>query len=858
MKKITIGITAHVDSGKTTLAEAMLYKSGTIRRVGRVDNGNSALDTNNIERSRGITIFSHQAEFTVGDTRFFLLDTPGHTDFLAETERTMPVLDYAVLVISGTDGVQSHTVTLWKLLQKYEIPVFIFVNKMDITNIGKQIILDELKRRLSDKCTDFSGDGGMICENSAICSEELMEKYFSDGILADNDIAQAINERKIFPCFFGSALKMDGIEKFLEILRRFTSELICKKEFGAKVYKISYDPKGSRLTHLKITGGQLKMRGEISFRNKNNEDITEKISSIRFYSGEKFRTADFAGSGDVCAVTGLNSSYAGQGLGLESGTSGLTSEPVMTYYISVPDNKNINDVLSDMRRLEDEDPQLHILWNDQLREIQIQLMGTVQLEVLKQLIQQRFGYDVRFLNGVVAYKETIGNTVEGVGHYEPLRHYAEVHLIMEPLECGSGLQFDVKCSQDILDTNWQRLILTHLQEKTHIGALTGSPITDMKLTLVSGKAHLKHTEGGDFRQATYRAVRQGLRQANKILLEPCYEYELELPTECVGRAIADLQHMCADFSNPENISDMSVIRGIAPVSEMSDYQAELISYTRGRGRLSLCVCGYRECHNTENVIESIGYDCDGDIDNTADSVFCSHGAGVIVKWNEVHSKMHLSSCLEAGNESKQPIEKSRKFSVSDEELMEIFQRTYGKLKTEPRRAFKKTKAVNIDNKPVKLPDLSRPEYLLVDGYNIIFAWDELKKIATESLDAARSELINMMCNYQGYDGSELILVFDAYKVKGKHREVEKYLNISIVYTKESETADSYIERVTHELSRNYRVRVATSDGPEQLIIFGSGAMRISADEFHKRYVHARNEIREFIDNMNNNRIDPGR
>lgn len=858
MKKITIGITAHVDSGKTTLAEAMLYKSGTIRRAGRVDDGNSSLDTNNIERSRGITIFSHQAELTVGDTRFFLLDTPGHTDFSAETERTMPVLDYAVLVISATDGVQSHTATLWKLLRKYKIPVFIFVNKMDIASVGKQVILNELKRSLSDKCTDFSGDGSMICENSAICSEELMEKYFSDGILSDGDIAQAINERKIFPCFFGSALKMDGVEKFLEILRRFTSEIICKKEFGAKVYKISYDPKGGRLTHLKITGGRLKMRGEISFKNKNNEDTTEKISSIRFYSGEKFRASDYADPGDICAVTGLNSSYAGQGLGFESGSSELVSEPVMTYYISVPDNKNINDVLGDMRRLEDEDPQLHVLWNDQLREIQIQLMGTVQLEILTQLIQQRFGYDVQFLNGVVAYKETIGNTVEGVGHYEPLRHYAEVHLLMEPLERGSGLQFDVRCSQDILETNWQRLILTHLQEKTHIGALTGSPVTDMKITLVSGKAHIKHTEGGDFRQATYRAVRQGLRQADKILLEPFYEYELELPTECVGRAIADLQYMCADFSTPENIGDMSVISGVAPVSEMSDYQAELISYTRGRGRLSLRVCGYRECHNAEKVIESIGYDCDGDTDNTADSVFCSHGAGVIVKWDEVHSNMHLPSCLEAGNESKLSIEKKRKFSVSDEELMEIFQRTYGKFKTEPRRVFKKTKAVNIDSKPVKLPDFSHPAFLLVDGYNIIFAWDELKKIAAESLDAARSELINMMCNYQGYDGSELILVFDAYKVKGKHRDIEKYLNINIVYTKESETADSYIERVTHELSRNYRVRVATSDGPEQLIIFGSGAMRISADEFHKRYIHARNEINEFIDRMNNNRSDSRR
>lgn len=858
MKKITIGITAHVDSGKTTLAEAILYKCGTIRRVGRVDDGNSALDTNNIERSRGITIFAHQAEFTIDDTHFFLLDTPGHVDFSAETERTMPVLDYAVLVISGTDGVQSHTATLWKLLRKYRIPVFIFVNKMDITGAEKQIVLDDLKRRLSDKCADFSGDDSTIYENAALCSDDLMEKYFSDGILADSEIAQAITERKIFPCCFGSALKMNGVEKFLEILSRFTIEPVHEKEFGAKIYKISYDSKGSRLTHMKITGGQLKMRGEIAFSSGNDEEITEKISSIRFYSGEKFRTADIAEPGDICAVTGLNHSYAGQGLGCAADNSGLMTEPVMTYHLSVPKNKNINDVLGDMRRLEDEDPQLHVLWNEQLREIQVQLMGTVQLEVLAQLIQQRFGYDVQFLDGVVAYKETIGNTVEGVGHYEPLRHYAEVHLLMEPLERGEGLQFDVSCSQDMLDTNWQRLIMTHLQEKTHIGALAGMPVTDMKITLVSGKAHLKHTEGGDFRQATYRAVRQGLRQAEKILLEPYYEYELELPTECVGRAIADLQHMCADFGTPETVGEMSVISGIAPVSEMSNYQSELIGYTRGRGRLSLCIGGYRECHNAAEVIASVGYDCDSDINNSSDSVFCSHGAGFIVKWDEVHKKMHLPSCLEVRNEIDPPMEKSRKFSVSDEELMEIFQRTYGKLKTEPRRAFRKTKTVTLDSKPVKLPDLTLPAYLLVDGYNIIFAWDELKKIAAENLDAARSELINMMCNYQGYDGSELILVFDAYKVKGKHRDVEKYLNINIVYTKESETADSYIERVTHELSKNHRVRVATSDGPEQLIIFGSGAMRISADEFHKRYIHARNEIMDFIDSMNNNCSAPGK
>lgn len=849
MKKITIGITAHVDSGKTTLAEALLFKSGAIRRSGRVDNGSSSLDTNCIERSRGITIFTHQAEFVFDNTHFFLLDTPGHVDFSAETERTMHVLDYAVLVISAADGVQSHTATIWKMLCKYEIPVFIFVNKMDITGAEKQIVLDELRKLLSDKCTDFSGDDAVIYENAAACSEELMEKYFNDGFLSDSDIYKAVAERNIFPCCFGSALKMNGIEDFMSILSRFTVEPDYKEEFGAQIYKISYDPKGSRLTHMKIIGGQLKVRDELILKNKDNKNNTEKISAIRFYSGEKFRTSDSVCAGEVCAVTGLNYSYAGQGIGCAESSDSVFLEPVMTYRVSIPNNKNISDVLNDMRRLEDEDPQLHVLWNDQLHEIHIQLMGTVQLEVLTQLIYQRFGYDIQFTDGAIAYKETIGSVVEGVGHYEPLRHYAEVHLLLEPLERGAGICFASDCPQDMLDLNWQRLILTHIQEKVHIGTLTGSPVTDIKITLVSGKAHIKHTEGGDFRQATYRAIRQGLRQAEKILLEPCYEYELELPTECVGRAISDLQHMSADFSSPESIGDRSLIKGTAPVSEMNGYQSEFIGYTRGRGRMSLCISGYRECHNTKKVVEEIGYDCDSDVENTADSVFCSHGSGMIVKWNEVYKKMHLPFFMDVKKETVDAAEKSRKFAVSDEELMEIFQRTYGKLKTDPHRAFKKTKAVTFDSAPVKLPDLSLPSYLLVDGYNIIFAWDELKKIAADNLDAARSELINMMCNYQGYDGSKLILVFDAYKVKGKHRDVEKYLNINIVYTKESETADSYIERVTHELSRNHKVRVATSDGPEQLIIFGSGAMRISADEFYKRYIYAQKEIQEFMDNM---------
>ncbi len=855
MKKITVGITAHVDSGKTTLAEAMLYKTGTIRKLGRVDSGNSTLDTNSIERERGITIFSSQAEFSTDNTHFTLLDTPGHVDFSAETERTMCVLDYAILVISGTDGVQSHTSTLWKLLRKYEVPVFIFVNKMDLIGADKSFIVKNLAARLSENCVDFSGSDAEIAENSAMCCEELMERYLSDGSVDDISIINAIAERRIFPCFFGSALKMEGIEGFISLLDRFTRETEHRNEFGAKIYKISYDPKGSRLTHIKITGGQLRMREELTYPDADGNEVSGKLSSIRFYSGEKFRTADIACAGEVCAVTGLNGTYAGQGLGIEENAGQAFLEPVMTYRIILPDEKNVYDAIKELRQLEDEDPQLHILWNEQNREIHIQLMGAVQLEVLTKVIEEKFGYTVCFSNGAVTYKETIRNAVEGVGHYEPLRHYAEAHILLEPLPAGSGLHFDTECSEDELDRNWQRLILTHLAEKTHVGVLTGSPITDMKLTLVSGKAHLKHTEGGDFRQATYRAVRQGLRNAESVLLEPYYNYELEIPTENVGRAISDMQHMSAEFDTPENNGEMSLIRGSAPVSEINDYQSEVIAYSHGKGRLSFNVAGYRECHNTEEVIAAIGYDCDSDTENSADSVFCSHGAGFIVKWNEVYEHMHLPLKLANGLEEEsveQKRSKAERFvekAVSDEELMEIFERTYGKINRDPVRAFKKTKAVSIDDKKVRLPKYEGPDYLLVDGYNIIFAWDDLKKISEDNLDAARGELINRMCNYQGYDGSELILVFDAYRVKGKHREVEKYCNINIVYTKESETADSYIERVTHELSRNHRVRVATSDGIEQMIILGNGAMRISASEFRKRYDAAERSIKEFIDSM---------
>ena len=849
MKNIILGITAHVDSGKTTLAEAMLHKTGVVRNPGRVDNRNSFLDTNSIERDRGITIFASQAEFSHGETAFTLLDTPGHVDFSAETERTMQVLDYAVLVISGTDGVQSHTTTLWKLLQRYEVPVFIFVNKMDLTGADKLHVLNNIRSRLSLDIADFS-DSEQLAENAAACDEELMESFLESDTLTDDEISLAIAQRRVFPCFFGSALKFSGIDEFLDALDRYTIAGEYSDTFGAKVYKISYDSKGSRLTHMKIMGGTLKVRSEVEYTTAEGEKINEKISSLRFYSAERFRTADTAFAGQVCTVTGLENTYSGQGIGCIPNSERAYLEPVMTYQIELPESKNVFDALKEMRQLEDEDPQLHVVWNEQLRQIHIQLMGAVQLEVLSRLIYERFGYEVTFGSGAVAYKETIAEVVEGMGHYEPLRHYAEVHLILEPLPLGSGLVFDSAVHEDDLALNWQRLILTHLEEKKHIGTLTGSPITDMKITVCAGKAHLKHTEGGDFRQATYRAVRHGLRNVKNILLEPYYEYELEIPMENTGRALADLQRMSADFNSPEAAGEMAVIRGSAPVSEMNDYISEVIGYTRGRGRLTCINGGYRHCHNPEEVIEKIGYNCDGDLENTADSVFCSHGAGMNIKWNEAADYMHLPSCLGADeNKDEQPVKvcmNTTSKTASEEELMEIFERTYGKIEKEPRKAFKSAKVKKDYSKPVKLPNYEGPDYLLVDGYNIIFAWDELKKISETNLDAARGELINILSNYQGWCGYEIIIVFDAYKVKGKHREVERHFNVNVVYTKESETADSYIERVTHELSSKHRVRVATSDGVEQMIILGSGAMRMTARELKKRIDDADSEIKNII------------
>ena len=842
MKRLVIGMIAHVDSGKTTLSEAMLYSAGEIRKLGRVDHGDAFLDTHSIERSRGITVFSKQAVMRYGDCDITLLDTPGHADFSAETERALQALDYAVLVISGTDGVQSHTETLWRLLTRYRIPAFIFVNKMDISAYEPSVLMGGLCNRLDSGCIDFSAnrDRDEFYEESAMCDEGLMEEYLESGEVSPESLRRAIAERKIFPCFFGSALKMSGIEEFLKGLDFYTEQRDYPAEFGARVFKIT-EEQNVRLTHMKITGGSLKVRSVID---------EEKINQIRIYSGTKFQAVDEVFAGAVCAVTGLAHSYSGQGIGAESNADTPLLEPVLTYKLILPPKTDLHTALVQMRKLEEEDPQLHVVWNEQAQEIHVQLMGEIQLEILKTVIAERFGYEAEFGTGSIVYKETISDTVEGVGHYEPLRHYAEVHLLLEPAERGSGLHFASDCHVDDLDRNWQRLILTHLEEKTHIGVLTGSPITDMKITLIAGRAHLKHTEGGDFRQATYRAVRQGLRSAKSVLLEPWYNFTLEIPSESVGRALSDMQRLSAEFEPPETLGETAVITGSAPVSEMQNYRSEVISYTHGKGRISLILKGYFPCHNAEKVIEEIGYDCDGDLENTADSVFCSHGAGFVVKWDEVPSHAHISGRKERTESADeeitvQQVSSYRARIAEDKELMEIFERTYGKIKRDERHAMHTEK--HVPQKPHKAKPLpTGPEYLLVDGYNIIFAWEDLNKLARENLDLARNTLINRLCNYQGFKQNNVIVVFDAYKVAGQHREVEQHHNVSVVYTKESETADSYIEKVTHELSKSHRVRVATSDGTEQIIILGNGAFRVSAAEFEDEVKRVEAAIREII------------
>lgn len=862
MKKLAIGVLAHVDSGKTTLSEALMYCSGNISKLGRVDHKSSFLDTFALERERGITIFSKQAVLKYSNTEFTLLDTPGHIDFSAEAERTLQVLDYAILVISGTDGVQSHTTTLWRLLSRYNIPTFIYINKMDLQGAEKQAVLQQLKSKLSDNCTDFNNiDEAEFKEAVALCDEDLLSKYY-DEQLCTQDIISAIKKRKVFPCYFGSALKLQGIDELLQGLDVYTEQPNYSSEFGAKVYKITEDNQKNRLTFLKVTGGNLKVKDVLIDKNTQQG---EKVNQIRIYSGDRFTPVDTACSGSICAVTGITFAKSGDGLGAEQDSPIPVLEPVLTYSVILPKTIDSHTALSKMRILEEEDPKLNVVWNENLGEIHIQLMGEIQLEILKSIINDRFGFSVEFGQGNIIYKETISNSVEGVGHFEPLRHYAEVHLLLEPAPNGSGVTFATNCKEDNLDRNWQRLILTHLQEKSHLGVLTGSPITDVKITLMSGKAHPKHTEGGDFRQATYRAVRQGLRSAENVLLEPVYEFTLEIPNENVGRAMSDIQRMYGSFSPPEVLGDTTTLTGTAPVATMGSYQQEVIQYTHGKGRLMCILKGYQPCHNSEEVIEKIGYNCDGDLANTCDSVFCSHGAGFNVKWDEVPQYMHLPSIFTKEQTLEdEPIRASDRVTArfsnygadifaEDRELMEIFEQTYGSIK---RNTTAVKRPVKIDygsqnKKTYKLQEkYTGPEYLLVDGYNVVHSWEMLKQLAKDNLDNARNRLINILCNYQGYKKCELILVFDAYRVKGKHREVERVNNINVVYTKEAETADMYIEKVTHKLAKNHKVRVVTSDGLEQYIILGHGALRVSSDAFLQEVRQAEGEIKQLIEEIN--------
>ena len=866
-KNINIGLLAHVDAGKTTLSEALLYATGQIRALGRVDHQDAFLDTDAQERARGITIFSKQArlrlqmtdenlhsEQTIGLT---ILDTPGHVDFSAEMERTLQVLDYAILVISGTDGVQGHTRTLWRLLRHYNIPTFLFVNKMDLPGADKEVVQQQLKTELSDGCVDFTKDSGeAFFEEAAMGSEALLDEYMEQGSIAEEHLAHAVAKRELFPCYYGSALKVEGVKELLAGFAKYHRAPEYEDEFSARVYKIGRDAKGARLTYLKVTGGTLHVKDRISY-----DGLEEKVDQIRLYSGEKFETAEAVEAGEVCAVTGLTTTVPGQGLGAQQESSVPVLEPVLNYRIYLPDEVNAVEMMEKLKQLEEEDPQLHILWNEQLQEIHAQMMGQVQIEVLTQLIKERFGVVVVFGQGNIVYKETIAKPVEGVGHFEPLRHYAEVHLLIKPLKRGSGIIINSRCKEDLLDHNWQRLILTHLHEKTHIGVLTGSPITDVEITLVSGKAHAKHTEGGDFRQATYRAVRQGLRSAKSVLLEPVYEFTLEVPNENIGRAMSDIQRMDGTFSSPESRGDVTVLSGTCPVSEMGSYTKEVMQYTHGKGKLACILKGYEPCHNAEEVIEGIGYDCDADLENPCGSVFCSHGAGYNVPWNEVAQHMHLPSILEPAKEdsvstnSKNAFEKCKNqddvFAL-DKELMQIFEQTYGPITHKKAPEKRKVTAVSaIDKAAEKLmknPQYNGTEYLLVDGYNVIFAWEHLKELTERSLDGARQVLINILCNYQGYSKCNLILVFDAYRVKGQYREVETVNGISIVYTKEAETADMYIEKVSHKLAKNNRVRVVTSDALEQMIILGNGALRVSSLAFLKEVRQAEEEIRNIINN----------
>lgn len=855
MKRLVIGILAHVDAGKTTLSEALLYQTGAVKKLGRVDHRNAFLDTFALERERGITIFSKQAELTLPDTTVTLLDTPGHVDFSAEMERTLQVLDYAVLVVSGTDGVQAHTETLWKLLARHNIPTFVFVNKMDIQSTDRAALLGELKSRLDAGCVDFGAPDSMA-EEIAMCDEALLERFLESGQIEDREIAALVHSRKVFPCYFGSALKLEGVQELLDGIDRYACPPEYDAAFGARVFKIARDGQGNRLSYLKITGGSLAVRTQM----EGGEDggWQEKVNQIRIYSGEKYQTIERAESGMVCAVTGLTHTRPGMGLGREAGAMPPVLEPVLSYRVVLPEGCDAHVMLQNLRQLEEEDPQLRVVWNERLSEIRLQLMGEVQLEILTRLVAERFGVDVAFDEGSIVYKETIAAPVIGIGHFEPLRHYAEVHLLIEPAERGTGVQLASACLTDALDLNWQRLVLTHLAEKTHLGVLTGAPLTDVKITLLAGRAHVKHTEGGDFREATYRAVRNGLMQAESVLLEPYYAFRLELPDACVGRAMNDIQRMDGTFDAPQQQGDSTVLTGTAPVAAMRNYWTEVAAYTKGRGRLSCTANGYAPCHNAAQVIEAAGYDAEHDTENTADSVFCSHGAGHVVRWDEVRAHAHVDSGvrLEADEPEEQPVPVRRGAPPSsglddDKELRALFERTYGPIKDRGFEAFQQSRKKAPTLEQLYVTRIRADDYLLVDGYNIVFAWDELREIAAADINAAREALINILSNYQGVRKCHLIVVFDAYKVKGGVGSVEKRHGLDIVYTREAETADMYIEQASYDLSRKHRVRVATSDGMEQMIILGHGAERLSATELKWEVEQASEHIESVLHSLQN-------
>lgn len=856
MNKLTLGILAHVDSGKTTLSEAMLYSTGIIRTLGRVDHKNTFLDTFELERKRGITIFSKQAKINTGNKTITLLDTPGHIDFSAETERTLQVLDAAILVISAASGVQSHTETLWSLLRKHNIPTFVFVNKMDVPNADKETLLKGIHKKLSpfivpaEKFSDH--------EEIAMCSESLMNSFLENGSINECEIATAIKECCLFPCLFGSALKMEGIDNLISFIDKFAPCAEYNEEFGARVYKISHDENGLRLTHLKITGGSISVKSSITYIDKDGNEITEKIENIREYQGEKFTTLNRADCGDICTLSGISSLLPGDVIGFEKNSAVPVLTPVLNYKVILPKTVDVHTALSKFRYLEAEDPMLKVTFNEQLREIHLLLMGEIQLEIIRHMVKERFGFEIEFGEGGIVYKETVLNTVEGIGHYEPLRHYSEVHILISPTERGTGIIIDTECDTDVFEKNWQRLVLTHLEEKSHLGVLTGSPITDIRLTLVAGKAHKKHTEGGDFREATYRAVRQGLMKANSVLLEPWYNYEISVPTENIGRVMTDIEKMSGTISMPEADGELSIVTGTAPVSAMRSYASELAGFSHGKGKLNVTFRGYDICHNQQEVIEKTGYNPEADISNSPDSIFCSGGAAVFVRWSDVEAHMHLQSYFSIGKEEIEQMRDLKRRAAeycsaiaTDKELMAIFERTYGPIRKREERktVFNPSVSKPSPKAPKQKPSLmpEGPEYLLIDGYNIIFAWDEMKKIATSSLEHARHELTERLCNYQGFCKQEIILVFDAYKVHKNPGSVENFRNIKVVYTKEAETADTYIEKAAYKLSKNHIVRVATSDGPEQMIILGSGALRVPALSFIKEITDAEKAIRDYIE-----------